>query len=136
MTKPAVPSMETPMKGFQLTFYTGHNKRHGHRTVCEWLLHEVKTLGIRGATVISGSEGVGHAGAHHAAHMLKLDDQPVQIIVVVTEDEAARLLDAVRAERVHLFYTRLPIEFGLLGDDDDAPRKSGGRFSLFHKSTR
>ncbi|WP_118180111.1 DUF190 domain-containing protein [Paraburkholderia phosphatilytica] len=122
------------MKGFQLTFYTEQNKRHGRHTVCEWLLHEVKTLGIRGATVISGSEGVGHAGAHHAAHMLKLADQPVQIIVVVSEEESERLLDAVRAENVHLFYTRLPIEFGLLGDDEST-HPSSSRFSLFHKGT-
>jgi PII-like signaling protein len=123
------------MNGFQLTFYTEHNRRHGHRTVCDWLLHEVKTLGIHGATVISASEGVGHAGARHAAHMLRLTDQPVQIIVAVTNEEAERLLDAVRAERVHLFYTKIPVEFGLLGADDPQheaqPRPK--KFSLFHK---
>jgi PII-like signaling protein len=114
------------MNGFQLTFYTGRNRRHGSRTICEWLLHEVRELGIRGATVIGASEGVGHAGARHAAHMLRLDDQPVQIILAVTEDEAQRLLDIVRAERVHVFYTRAPIEFGLLGEDDPQHRPKGG----------
>lgn len=117
------------MNGYQLTFYTEQNRRHGHHTITEWLLHEAKHLGIHGATVISCVEGTGHAGAHHAAHMLRLDDQPVQIILAVTEDEADRLLDAVKAERVHVFYTRSPIEFGLLGDD--APAVSKKRFSLF-----
>jgi PII-like signaling protein len=126
--------MEDSMNGFQLTFYTEQNKRHGHRTICEWLLHEVKALGIGGATVISGSEGIGHAGAHHAAHMLRLNDQPLQIIVAVTDEEAQRLLDIVRAERVHVFYTRSPIEFGLLGEDD--PQHHPKKFSLFHKRTQ
>jgi PII-like signaling protein len=119
------------MNGFQLTFYTEQNKRHGHRTVCEWLLHEVKELGIKGATVVNGSEGIGHAGAHHAAHMLRLADQPLQIILAVTESEAQHLLDLVRAEHVHVFYTRSPIEFGLLGEDD--PQHESGKFSLFHR---
>ena len=120
------------MNGFLLTFYTEQNKRHGHRTICEWLLHEVKELGIHGATVISGSEGVGHAGVHHAAHILKLTDQPVQIILTVTDDEARRLLDLVKAEHVHVFYTRATIEYGLLGEDD--PEHTPKKFSLFHRN--
>ena len=82
------------MNGYQLTFYTEQNRKHGHRTVSEWLLHEVRELGIHGATVISCAEGTGHAGAHHAAHMLKLADQPLQIILAVTEEEAERMLDS------------------------------------------
>jgi PII-like signaling protein len=120
------------MNGFLLTFYTEQNKRHGHKTICEWLLHEAKELGIHGATVISGSEGVGHAGAHHAAHMLKLTDQPVQIIIAATDDEAQRLLDVVKAAHVHVFYTRAPVEYGLLGEDD--PQHHPKKFSLFHRN--
>lgn len=120
------------MNGYQLTFYTEQNRRHGHLTVCDWLLHEVRKLGIRGATVISASEGIGHAGAHHAAHMLNLADQPVQIILALTEEEAEQILNAVRAEKVHVFYTRFPIEFGMLGED--APAKQSKHFSLFGRS--
>ena len=121
------------MNGYQLTFYTEHNRRHGHRTICEWLLHEAKHLGIHGATVINCAEGTGHAGAHHAAHVLKLADQPVQIILACTEDEAQRMLDTVEAERVHVFYTRSPIEFGLLGAEEHRPEHK--HFSIFgHKS--
>ena len=120
------------MNGYQLTFYTEHNRKHGHQTVCEWLLHEVRQLGIGGATVINCAEGIGHAGSRHAAHMLKLDDQPVQIILAVTDDEARRLLDLVKAEHVHVFYTRAPIEYGLLGEDD--PEHTPKKFSLFHRN--
>ena len=112
------------MNGCQLTFYTGQNRKHGHQTVCEWLLHEVRALGIRGATVISCAQGVGHAGAHHSAHALSLADQPQQIILAATDDEADRLLDIVRAANAHLFYVRVPVEFGWIGGEpaDDAPK--------------
>jgi PII-like signaling protein len=123
------------VNGYQLTFYTEQNRRHGHQTVCEWLLHEARKLGIHGATVISAAEGVGHAGAHHAAHVLKLADQPLQIILAVTEDEAERMLAIVRAENVHVFYTRFPIEFGVIGGGDSAqPHKAHKTFSLTGRS--
>ncbi|QCP49932.1 DUF190 domain-containing protein [Trinickia violacea] len=125
------------MNGYQLTFYTEQNRKHGHQTVCEWLLHEARRLGIRGATVISAAEGVGHAGAHHAPHVLKLADQPLQIILAVTGDEAERMLAIVRAENVHVFYTRFPIEFGVIGDDDSdeaQPHKAHKTFSLIGRS--
>lgn len=121
------------MNGYQLTFYTEQNRKHGHQTVCEWLLHEVRRLGISGATVINCAEGVGHAGSRHAARMLKLDDQPVQIILAVTETEAEQLLDLVRAENVHVFYMRFPVEFGVIGED--VPHKPSKHFSLFGRST-
>lgn len=108
------------MNGYQLTFYTEQNRRHGHHTIIEWLLAEAKRLGIHGATVINCAEGTGHAGAHHAAHALRLADQPVQIVLAVTEDEADRILDIVRLQQVHVFYTRTPIEFGVLGDEDQS----------------
>jgi PII-like signaling protein len=118
------------MNGYQLTFYAGQDRRVGHMSVCEWLLHEVKRLGIHGATVISAAEGIGHSGAHHAAHALRLADQPMQIILALTEEEASTLLDAVRAQHVHVFYTRMPIEFGQIGDETSADK--GKHFSLFH----
>lgn len=116
------------MNGYQLTFYTGQNSRHGHHTVCEWLLHEARQLGIRGATVIDCAEGTGHAGTHHAAHLLWAADQPVQVILAVTGDEAERMLEAVKAEHVHVFYTRSPIEFGLLGESEAAPKPAHRSF--------
>lgn len=120
------------MNGYQLTFYTEHNRHHGSQTVCDWILHEARHLGIRGVTVIDCAEGTGHAGAHHAAHLLKIADQPVQVILAVTEEEAQRMLDAVQAGHVHVFYTQLPVEFGLLGGDE--PGRERKCFSLFrHK---
>lgn len=121
--------MSDAMNGCQLTFFTERSRKHGHQTVCEWLLHEARALGIRGATVVNCAQGVGHAGAHHAAHALSLSDQPQQIILATTDDEADRLLDIVRAANVHVFFTRVPVEFGWIGDDAAAgPPKHHGLF--------
>jgi PII-like signaling protein len=103
------------MHGYQLTFYMGQGRQHGHLRACDWLLEQVRRLGIRGVTVVNCAEGIGHAGAHHAAHRLRLADQPVQIVMAVTEDEAACVLDIVRAADLHVFYVRVPVEFGLIG---------------------
>lgn len=105
------------MNGYQLTFYTEKNRRHGHQTVSEWLLQKIRELGICGATVINCAEGIGHAGARHAAHLLKLTDQPLQIILAVTAEEADQLLEIVRTEQIHVFYVRYPVEFGMIAGD-------------------
>ncbi|OAJ54347.1 hypothetical protein A6V36_06400 [Paraburkholderia ginsengiterrae] len=102
-------------KGFQLTFFTEQNRRHGHQSVVEWLLSVARHAGIHGATVVAAAEGVGHAGERHAARFFELADQPQQVIFAVTEDEAETLLAAVREGGVPVFYTRCPIEFGMLG---------------------
>jgi len=119
------------MNGCQLTFYTEQNRRHGHQSVCEWLLHEARVLGIRGATVVSCAQGIGHGGEHHAAHALSLADQPQQIILAATDDEADRLLGIVRAANVHLFYVRVPVEFGWIGGDETTEAAKRHRF--FHR---
>jgi PII-like signaling protein len=112
------------MHGSQLTFYTEQNRRHGHQSVCEWLLAQARELGIHGVTVVPCAEGVGHAGAHHAAHRLRLADQPLQIVMAVTDDEAERVLAAVTRANVQVFYVRSPVEFGLIGaaNSEQKPR--------------
>jgi len=116
------------MNGYQLTFYTERNRRHGHQAICDWLLAEARRLGAFGATVIDCAEGTGHAGAHHAPHGFRLADQPVQIVLAVTEDEAARLLALVQAEGVHVFYTKIPVEFGAIGNSE--PKRDHHLFPL------
>jgi hypothetical protein len=92
-------------------------------------------VGIQGSTVIAATEGVSHAGIHHAARFFELTDQPLQVIFAVTEIEAQLMFDAIQRENVHVFYTRCPIEFGVLGSDKPAPRKAK-RFSLLHRFHR
>lgn len=116
------------MNGYQLTFYTERNRRHGHQAVCDWLLAEARRLGVKGATVIDCAEGSGHAGAHHAPHGLRTCDQPVQIVLALTADEAGRLLALVQVEGVHVFYTKIPVEFGVIGAG--APKREHHLFPI------
>jgi PII-like signaling protein len=100
------------MKGYQITFFTQQDREHGHKPLAEWLMLTARNLGIRGATVIAASEGYGHDRRIHAAHFFELADQPQEIIMAVTEEEAERLFDVLQKAAVHLFYVKTPVEFG------------------------
>ena len=105
------------MNGFQLTFFTVEGRHHGRQSMGHWLLETARAQGIRGATLSAGIEGIGRNGRLHSAHFFELADQPVEVTLAVTEEESARLFDRLRAEGVHLFYVKTPVEFGTLGED-------------------
>ena len=104
------------MKGYQITFFTQQDKRHRGKPLADWLVHFAKDLGLRGATLIAGGEGFGHHRRIHSAHFFELADQPIEILMAVTDEEAQRLFDRLQAEGVHLFYVKTPVEFGVLGE--------------------
>lgn len=104
------------MKGFQLEFFMEQNKRHGHHALYDWLLETARSHGIGGCTVFMGALGYGHHRRIHSAHFFELADQPVQVTMVVTEEEADRLFALLKEEKVHMVYVKLPVEFGTLGE--------------------
>lgn len=104
------------MKGYQITFFTQQDRRHAHLPLAEWLMQAARTLGIRGATVIAASEGFGHDRRVHSARFFELADQPQEIVMAVSEDEAERLFALLQAEGVHVFYVKSAVEFGILGE--------------------
>lgn len=105
------------MKGYQLEFFTEQNRRHGHQALWEWLLETARSNGVRGATVFMGAMGYGRHHRLHAAHFFDLADQPVEVTMVATEEETERLFALLKEEKVHLFFVKLPVEFGTLGED-------------------
>ena len=106
------------MKGYQLTFFTQQNCHHRGKHVCDWLIDSARELGVRGGTVLAATEGFGHNGKMHSSHFFELADQPEEITMVVTEDEAERLLKRLLADQLHIFYVKIPVEFGTLGESD------------------
>lgn len=104
------------MKGFQLEFFMEQNKRHHHQALWEWLLEVARSHGIRGATVFMGTMGYGQHRRIHSAHFFELADQPVEVTMVVTEEEADRLFALLGEEKVHMFFVKLPVEFGTMGE--------------------
>lgn len=103
------------MNGFQVSFLTVQGHRHAGIPVAEWLLRLAMELGLRGATMIPAAEGFGKHRRVHSAHFFELADQPVEVVMAVTEEESRRLFERLAAEGVHLFYVKTPVEFGEIG---------------------
>ncbi len=108
------------MQGFQITFFTQQDRMHGHTPLAQWLLGAAKTAGIRGATLNGAMQGLGHDGALHAVNMFDLSDQPIQVILIVSPHEADDFFAMLARERVHVFYTKIAADFGILGEDNPA----------------
>jgi uncharacterized protein len=101
--------------GYQLTFFTVQDRVHRGRPLAHWLLEEARGMGIRGATLIPASEGFGHDGRVHAMHLFKMSEQPLQVIMVVSDDEVSRLFAKLEDEQVRVFYSKIRVEFGTTG---------------------
>ena len=106
------------MNGTLLRFCVHENRKHGHVLLYEWLLDEARKLGIHGGSAFRAIAGFGRHGVIHEEHFFELaGDLTVEIDFAVGADEAQRLLDRIRAERIGIFYVRLPIEFGVVNGD-------------------
>lgn len=106
------------MQGFQLTFFTQQDHQHRGKPLAHWLVEEARAMGIGGATLVAASEGFGHHGRIHSAHFVELADQPLEVVMAVTEREADQLFTKLKAEKVKLFYTKTPVEFGTTGEGE------------------
>jgi len=104
------------MQGYQLTFFTQQDRRHDNLSLAEWLIQETHKLGIAGATMIAATEGFGHDQKLHSARFFDLADQPIQIIMAISQEDVDRLFDKLREERINIFYIKAPIEFGMTGE--------------------
>ncbi len=104
------------MQGYQLTFFTQQDRRHGRTPLGEWLLQEALKMGVGGATLTAGAEGFGHHRKIHSVHLVDLADQPLEVTMAVSAADAQRMLDRLREEKVNVFYVKAPIEFGMTGE--------------------
>lgn len=105
------------MLGYQLTFFTQQTRLHGSLTVVEWLTAEAKKLGISGVTVTAAQSGYGRDGELHSAHFFDLAAQPMEITMAVTTEQSERLFTQIAAARLKIFYMKMPIEFGITGEE-------------------
>ena len=104
------------MKGYQLEFFTQQDLFHHGKHLSDWLVDVARAHGIRGATVFVGSEGFGQHRRIQTAHMFDIIDHPIQITMVVSEAECERLFALLLKEKLNLFYVKLPVEFGKVGE--------------------
>ncbi|MBT0961539.1 DUF190 domain-containing protein [Denitromonas iodatirespirans] len=106
------------MKGYQIIFFTQQDKRHHHKPMAEWLMLTARDMGLRGATILAGSEGFGQHRRIHSAHFFELADQPQEVVMTATAEEWERLAAHLTAEGVRLPYVKCEIEFGILGEPE------------------
>lgn len=108
--------MNSGVQGFQITFFTQQNRRHGDKPVAEYLLDIARALGIRGATLLMGTESFGHDRRLHSWRFFELAEQPVEVVMAVSAEEERRLFERLREENIHVFYVKSAVEFGTLGE--------------------
>lgn len=104
------------MQGYQLTFFTQQDRKHGCLPLGEWLVQEARALGVGGATLIAAAEGFGHHHRLHSAHFFELADQPIEVTMALNKADVERLFQRLRAEKINVFYVKTPIEFGMTGE--------------------
>jgi PII-like signaling protein len=103
------------MKGAFLRFYTHENHRVHGVLLYEWLLGEARKLGIHGGTAFKAMAGFGRHGVMHEAKFFELaGDLTVEVEFIVTDEEAAKLIDAASTAKVRLFYARVAADFGII----------------------
>ena len=101
------------MNGTCLTLYMHEFRKHKGLLLYEWLLEQAKRMGIHGGSAFRAIAGYGRHGVLHEEHFFELaGNLPVQVVFMVSAEEADRLLAMVREERIPLFYVKMPAEFG------------------------
>jgi PII-like signaling protein len=111
------------MQGSILRFYFHESQRHRGRLVWEWLLEEASKAGVRGGSAFKGMAGFGRHHVVQEAQFFELAGAlTVEVQFVVSSDEAQKLVELVRGEKIRSFYAESPASFGVINPDAaDAP---------------
>jgi PII-like signaling protein len=104
------------MQGYQLTLFTVRNRTHAGKPLGQWLLEEAQRLGVRGASLISVSEGYGKDARVHSARFFELGDQPVEVTMALSTEEVARFMARLAEEQINVAYTKVAVEYGTTGE--------------------
>jgi len=106
------------MNGTLLRFYLHENRMHRHIALHEWVLEQAKALGIQGGSAFRAIAGYGRHGVLHEEHFFELAaDLTIVVEFAVTDTEAEKLLGLLRQERLGIFYSRVPAQFGTIEGD-------------------
>jgi uncharacterized protein len=107
------------MNGTYLRFYVHENRKHQGILLYEWLLEAAKKAGIHGGSAFRAIAGFGRHGVLHEQHFFELaGDLTIEVEFVVTEEDATKLLELIRRERIRVFYAKVPAEFSMTEGKD------------------
>lgn len=116
------------MNGVYLRFYTHENRKVHGLLFYEWLLQQAKKLGIHGGTAFKAMAGFGRHGVLHEAKFFELaGDLTVEVEFMVSNEEADRVLELVRSCGLHVFYGKVPAEFGVIEGEAISPSSHEAR---------
>lgn len=102
------------MQGICLKLFVSESKLHNGVLLSEWLLEQAKKMGVLGGTAFRAIAGFGRHGRLHEEAFFELAGElPVEIEFLVSEEQAERLLDLLKAENLRLFYAKMPAEYGV-----------------------
>ena len=102
------------MQGSMLRFYVHEGQRHDGALLWEWLLDQANRIGLRGGSAFRAMAGFGRRHLLHEDHFFELaGSQTIEVEFIVDATEAERLLDLVRAQKLRVFYSLWPVEFGV-----------------------
>ena len=103
------------MQSVYLKFYVTEKQRHDGALLYEWLLEEAKKFGLPGGSAFRAIAGFGRHGRLHEESFFELAGElPVQVEFILNTESADKLLDALRAHKLNLFYVRYAVESGVL----------------------
>lgn len=107
------------MQGVYLKFYVQESRRHHGILAYEWLLEAAKKLGVHGGSAFRAIAGFGRHGKLHEEHFFELaGDVSVEVGFALTEEQAQQLLANLAGEKLRMFYIKLPLEMGVVGEAD------------------
>jgi PII-like signaling protein len=109
------------MDGAFLRFYVHEDLRHDGHLVWEWLLEQANRLGVRGGSAFRAMAGFGRHHMLHEARFFEVAGLTVEVEFIVTDEEARRLLELLRKQKIRLFYAHIPARFGVINPDLQDP---------------
>jgi len=106
------------MQGIYLKFYVQEKRRHHGVLAYEWLLEQARKTGIHGGSAFRAIAGFGRHGRLHEEHFFELaGDVSVEVGFALSEEEAQRFLAHLAGEKLKIFYIKVPLEMGVIGEE-------------------
>jgi len=98
-----------------LRFYVHENRKLHGVLLYEWLLEDARKHGVHGGSAFRAIAGYGRHGVLHEQHFFELaGDLTVVVEFLLTDAEADAMLARLRFEKAGVFFSRHPVEFGVV----------------------
>lgn len=105
------------MTGFELIFIAPRGRKYAGQPVLDAVADLAKSLGITGVTRRDDIKGTGAHGHTHSAHFFELTEEPQELMFVLDNDVADKLIQTVEAAEIPVFCIRRSVDYWQFGRD-------------------